>query len=80
MQLSYSTEEILADHPSLRPNRVGARLLHGGFDEAGVYVSPRTFTRWPAIEAWRRNHLAQGFDLIDASCCGRVSLCPCGTR
>jgi hypothetical protein len=67
MQLRYSTEEILADHPFARPNLFGSRQLHGGYDAEGVYRSPRTFGRWPAIEAWRANFLAKGGELIDAS-------------
>jgi|SRR5580658_1391554 hypothetical protein len=67
MQLRYSTAEILADHPGIRPNLFGARRLHGGYDADGVYVSPRTFGRWPAIRAWREKLLAGGGELIDAS-------------
>jgi hypothetical protein len=67
MQLRYSTDEILADHPFARPNLFGARRLHGGYDAEGAYHSPRTLGRWPAIEAWRESFLAKGGELIDAS-------------
>jgi hypothetical protein len=67
MQLRYSMEEILAEHPYARPNMFGGRRLHGGYDARGVYISPRTLGRWPAIEAWRRNFTARGGELIDAS-------------
>jgi len=67
MQLRYATEEILADHPFERPNLFGARRLHGGYDAAGSYLSPRTFKRWPAIEAWREAFLARGGELVDVS-------------
>lgn len=67
MQLRYSTEEILADHPFARLNQFGQRRLHGGYDAEGRYLSPRTFGRWPAIEAWRDNFLKRGGELIDAS-------------
>ena len=67
MQLRYSTEEILADHPFARLNQFGRRRLHGGYDEGGVYRSPRTFGRWPAIQAWQASFLARGGGLIDAS-------------
>jgi len=67
MQLRYTTEEILADHPYARPNTFGARRLHGGYDADGVYRSPRTFGRWPAIKAWQQNFTAGGGELIDAS-------------
>ena len=74
MALRYSTEEILADHPFVRPNAFGARRLHGGYDAAGAYVSPRTLNRWPAIEDWRERLLAAGGELIDAS--GRILHAP----
>ncbi len=67
MPLRYSTAEILADHPFVRPNHFGARKLHGGYDAAGRYVSPRTLNRWPAIQGWRERLLADGGKLIDAS-------------
>jgi hypothetical protein len=67
MQLRYSTEEILADHPFAKLNRFGQRRLHGGYDAEGVYRSPRTYGRWPAIQAWREAFLARGGELIDAS-------------
>ncbi|HUO12471.1 MAG TPA: hypothetical protein VMU37_06910 [Caulobacteraceae bacterium] len=67
MQLRYSTEEILADHPFVRLNSFGSKRLHGGFDADGTYRSPRTFGRWPAIEAWRQRLLDEGGELIDAS-------------
>jgi len=65
--LRYSTEEILADHPFAKLNRFGQRRLHGGYDAQGVYRSPRTFGRWPAIEAWQESFAARGGELIDAS-------------
>jgi hypothetical protein len=67
MQLRYSAEEILADHPFARLNQFGKRRLHGGYDAQGVYRSPRTFGRWPAIEAWRDSFEKRGGELIDAS-------------
>ena len=38
---------------------VGGVRCHGGFDEDGTYVSPRTANRWPAIEAWEAQRVAQ---------------------
>jgi hypothetical protein len=67
MQLRYSSDEILADHPYARPNLFGQRQLHGGYDNEGVYRSPRTFTRWPAIQAWQAAFARRGGELIDAS-------------
>jgi hypothetical protein len=65
--LTYTTDEILADHPFARPNHFGAQTLHGGYDAAGAYVSPRTLNRWPAINAWRERLVSGGGELIDAS-------------
>jgi hypothetical protein len=67
MRLRFSPEELLADHPFERLNSFGGRRLHGGYDAKGAYISPRTLTRWPAIEAWRHNFIARGGELIDAS-------------
>lgn len=67
MQLRYTTEEILADHAYVRPNLFAARRLHGGYDAEGVYRSPRTLKRWPAIEAWRESLRNKGGELIDIS-------------
>ena len=67
MQLVYSTAEILSDHPFARLNSFGSRRLHGGYDAAGTYISPRTLGRWPAIHAWQANLTAKGGELIDAS-------------
>jgi hypothetical protein len=67
MQLRYVSEEILADHAYVRPNMFGARRLHGGYDAEGVYRSPRTLKRWPAIEAWRAAFEKRGGELVDVS-------------
>ncbi|HEY2706810.1 MAG TPA: hypothetical protein VGI95_02045 [Caulobacteraceae bacterium] len=67
MQLRYTTEEILADHPFARLNYFGERRLHGGYDADGVYLSPRTLGRWPAIRAWQASLTSKGGELIDAS-------------
>jgi hypothetical protein len=67
MQLRYATEEILADHAYVRPNLFGTRRLHGGYDAEGVYRSPRTLKRWPAIEAWQESLARRGGELVDVS-------------
>lgn len=53
MQLSYSDEEILADHDYARPHVVDGHRLHGGFDAEGRYLPPRTLRRPEAVESWR---------------------------
>jgi len=66
-KLRYTREEILADHPNLRPHVEAGYRLHGGFDREGRYVSPRTLNRGPAIEAWAQSLRVRGFDLVDSS-------------
>jgi len=66
-QLVYSEAELMAEHPYARPQVEAGYRLHGGFDAAGAYISPRTRVRWPAVRAWQAAHTARGFPLIDAS-------------
>ncbi len=60
-QTEFTADELLADHAIAEPLYVGGVRCHGGFDDRGRYVSPRTKNRWPAIEAWegqRRDQFA----------------------
>ena len=66
-KLVWTRDEILADHPYAKPHVEAGYRLHGGFDEAGKYISPRTLNRWPAIRAWSDALTAGGHDLVDAS-------------
>jgi hypothetical protein len=44
----------------------GGVRCHGGFDDTGTYVSPRTKHRVPGIEAWQEKHREEfGKDIID---------------
>jgi len=52
MRYQFSRDEILAEHPYDTPLVVDGVRCHGGF-VAGVYVSPRTLGRMPAIAAWQ---------------------------
>lgn len=63
----YSRDELMAEHAYARPQVEAGYRLHGGFDAKGVYISPRTLNRWPAVEAWQAQVKARGFPLIDAS-------------
>ena len=51
-QVQFTEEELLADVNVAEPLVAGGVRCHGGFDEDGSYVSPRTRFRVPAIEAW----------------------------
>jgi len=66
-QLNFTREEIMADHPYAKRQEEVGYLLHGGFDEHGTYLSPRTLHRWPAVRAWQSALKARGWPVIDAS-------------
>jgi hypothetical protein len=55
-QLEYSWDELLADPPLVEPLRAGGLVCHGGFNADGVYESPRTLFRVPALQAWQEHH------------------------
>ncbi len=66
-RLAYSREELLANHEFARPHVEAGYRLHGGFDENGTYISPRTLNRWPAIRAWSEALRQRGQPLVDSS-------------
>lgn len=66
-KLSYSTAEILAEHPYAKRHEEAGYRLHGGFDADGKYLSPRTLNRAPAIKAWAEQLKARGAELVDSS-------------
>ena len=55
-QLAYAPEELLTSHDYAEPLFAGGVRCHGGFDDDGRYVSPRTRHRVPAIAAWQERH------------------------
>jgi hypothetical protein len=58
-QTEFTELELLADHAITEPLFAGGLRCHGGFDDQGRYVSPRTRNRWPAIEAWEEQRRTQ---------------------
>lgn len=66
-KLRYSSAEILAEYAYARPQLEAGYRLHGGFDANGIYISPRTFNRTPAIHAWSGALAARGHELLDSS-------------
>lgn len=56
-QVEFSADELLADVATVEPLFAGGVRCHGGFDEDGRYVSPRTLHRVPAIQAWQQHHV-----------------------
>lgn len=66
-QTIYAREELLADSDFARPQIEAGYRLHGGFDAAGRYVSPRVKHRWDAVKNWARQLEGRGLPLIDAT-------------
>lgn len=66
-QLIYSDEELMAEHAYATPQVIAGERMHGGFDEAGTYISPRTLHRWPAVRAWKEALEAKGDKILDAT-------------
>ncbi len=58
-RVTFTAAELLADHDYAEPLIADGVRCHGGFDEHGAYVSPRTRVRVPAIEAWDAKRLAE---------------------
>jgi hypothetical protein len=63
-KLIYREEELLREHAYARPQIEAGRRLHGGFDSAGRYLSPRTAVRWEAVRAWQESLRERGGDLL----------------
>jgi hypothetical protein len=66
-KLTYTRDEIMADHPYAELQVEAGYRLHGGFDARGGYISPRTLNRWPAVEAWQSELKKRGAPVIDAT-------------
>jgi hypothetical protein len=65
-QVQFTEDELLADAPVAEPLYAAGVRCHGGFDERGRYVPPRTLFRVPAITAWAEQHRTQfGTELVD---------------
>jgi hypothetical protein len=57
-QTEWSEHELLQSHRYAEPLFAGGIRCHGGFDDDGRYVSPRTVHRVPAIEGWEEARAA----------------------
>jgi hypothetical protein len=65
-QVTFTEAELLTTHDVAEPLIAGGVRCHGGFDDDGAYVSPRTLHRVPAIEAWQAQHTATfGTEVLD---------------
>ena len=65
-QLVFSAAELLSDHRYAAPHVIDGQSLHGGFDDQGRYVSPRSLGRRVAIDNWTAALRERGGDLLAA--------------
>ncbi|MCY4128626.1 MAG: hypothetical protein OXG15_05205 [Gammaproteobacteria bacterium] len=66
MRLNYTQEELLREHDFAELHVIDGQRLHGGFDEEGRYVPPRSKVRPEAISNWTSALRERGGDLLDA--------------
>ena len=66
MQLTFTEQELLQDHPDLQPHVILDQRVHGGFDADGSYQPPRAFVREPALDAWAKALVERGGDVFPA--------------
>jgi len=65
--LTWSFDALLADGDYAEPLVANGVRCHGGFTDDGVYRSPRTVHRLPAIRAWQQRLADAGEPLIAVS-------------
>ena len=65
-KLTYTRDELMAEHDYAEPHVIDGRRMHGGFLADGTYTPPRTKLRGPAIDAWSAALRSRGGDLFDA--------------
>ena len=66
MQLVFDKAELLSEHEYAAPHVVLGQKIHGGFDAAGNYISPRTKIRSQAVANWTKALRDRGGNLLDA--------------
>lgn len=62
----FSEAELLRSHDYAQPHVVAGHRLHGGFDEHGRYLPPRSLGRNRALDLWTEALRARGGDLFEA--------------
>ena len=64
--LNFDFDDLLASHSYREPLLIRAVRCHGGYDDSGNYVSPRTLNRVPAIRAWQERYRKEfAYPLLD---------------
>lgn len=63
----FTQDELEAEHDYASPHIECGLKLHGGFDDDGTYISPRTRFRWDAVNAWHHRLEDRGVDIVEAS-------------
>lgn len=66
-KLVYTKEELEAEHEYATPHIECGLKLHGGFDQEGHYITPRTKHRWDAIQAWHQQLHDRGVEVVEAT-------------
>ncbi len=65
-RLIYTETELMQSIQYCAPQIEAGQRLHGGFDDSGCYVPPRTLFREPAFAAWTQQLRGRGADLMHA--------------
>ncbi len=65
-ELVYSEETLYREAPTTIPHELNGVRMHGGFDDDGVYVPPRSGGRREAMDAWATALRERGGDLFSA--------------
>ncbi len=66
-RLTYSKAELETEHDYAMSHVECGLRLHGGFSEDGLYLSPRTRFRWPAINAWLASLQDRNIAIVEAT-------------
>lgn len=64
---TWTKAELEAEHDYATLHVECGLKLHGGFDEHGTYLSPRTKHRWDAVNAWMQHLKNEGVDIVEAT-------------
>jgi hypothetical protein len=64
-RLVFTRDELLESAGSTAPLVANGVRCHGGFDPDGLYRSPRTLHRGPAIRAWQARLEREGTPLVE---------------